>query len=412
MDMPKNQAKKHSKRILIAVLAMLLTFGLFGCGANEKGSIVSTVSEPVKSSVGSMMTDSKQTSKNYYTTSLPYTDEYHLIHSTPIFDYYTTLVGLADKNGKVIFNIEYRGIGVTENRYFILCKPDVRQFHGDVYIIIGPDGNEVGRYSYISCQAVNENGIDAYYEASYYGGKPIAPYKANNDYADGAEKYWLLDEIFQPLGESYDSMELFEDGAAATKDGSYYVLDKSGNITEKKEAGVIKTLYDKYQLTIWYISWYDGNVRYGLLDKTGKTIYEQKYCRIEMPFEDRVVLFIGNNQSGTERSASLADANGNMINTQYNSITYLVAKDGYIGIAQSFGPNSEVEIGCKEAGCWLVDKDGKRVSEKYKQIGNYINDLDGWLYINSEDTASPLLLQKEDGTIKTVPLPEVLIPLH
>ena len=111
-------------------------------------------------------------------------------------------------------------------------------------------------------------------------------------------------------------------------------------------------------------------------------------------------------------AAALADANGNIINTQYNMITYLVTENGYIGIARSFWPNSSVEVGSKEGGCWLVDKDGNPVSEKYRQIGNFLNEEDGWIYVHAEDTVSPLLMQNEDGTIKTVPLEEVLIPLH
>jgi len=205
---------------------------------------------------------------------------------------------------------------------------------------------------------------------------------------------------------------LSEEGATATRDGSIYFLGKDGNVISKKDAGVIETFYGKYQLTIWYISCLDGSARYGLLDENGNVIYKQNYCRIEMPFEDRVILFTGNNQSATERSATLADPEGNILNAQYNLITYLVTEDGYIGIAKSYGPDSEVEIGCEEAGCWLVDKDGNPVSEKYSQIGNYINESDGLLYINADDTTSPLIFEAEDGTETTVPLADVLIASH
>lgn len=344
---------------------------------------------------------------NYFTAALPYTDEYVLIYTLPpyTFEYGKTTVGLADKNGNVIFDIAYRGIGVTENGYFVLNN------HLG-YTIINPKGEQVAVYDNLSCYTSYENGVDAYYEASYFYNRPDAPYEAKKKYAGGTEEYWLLDKNFQPIGESYDSLMLSEDGATATRNGSLYNLDKEGNVTEKKETGVFKTFFGKYQLTIWYDSWYNGDESYGLTDIDGNILYEQKYCKIEMPFEDRVVLYTGNNQSFLERAAALADAKGDIINTQFNMITYLVAKDGYIGIARSFGPHSEVDVGCKEEGCWLIDKDGNRVSEKYKQIGNYINDLDGWLYINADDTTSPLMMQKEDGTIKTVPLEKVLIKLH
>lgn len=410
MNMAMRKVEKRCK-IITAAFAALLVFGLFGCGAIEKGSIASSTTDPV-SSIESVMTDEKKMPGEYYSTDLSYTDEYYLIHNTPNCDYDTTLVGLADKSGKVIFGIEYRGIGVTENGYFILRKPDAQQFHGDVYIIIGADGHEVGRYSWLSCQSINENGAEAYYEASFPDAQPIAPYKASNDLSDGTEEYWLLDENFQPLGERYDSLELFEDRVGATRNGALYQLDKKGNVISKTEAGVVKTLFNKYLLTIWYVSWYDGDVWYGLLDKNGKTIFEQKYCSIDMPFEDRALLYTGNMQGGYCHTVQLADMNGNILNEKYNEITYIVTDNGYIGIARCYGENAEAPVKDGQEGAWLVDKDGNRVSEKYKQIGNYTNEGDYWIYINAEYTSSPLMFQNENGTIKIVPLEDVLIKLH
>ncbi len=344
---------------------------------------------------------------NYLTVPLLYTEDYVLTYTPPpyTFEYGKMLVGLADKNGTVIFDDVYQGIGVTENGYFVLQK----QNH---FYVMNSKGEQIAEYDNLSCHTVYENGVDAYYGAEDFYNRPVAPYAARNTAADGTEEHWLLGKDFQTLGTSYNSLILSDDGAVATKDGSFYSLDKEGNVTEKKEAGVFKTFFGKYQLMIWYDSWYNGDESYGLTDLNGNILYEQKYCKIEMPFEDRVVLYTGNNQSYDERAAALADAKGNIINTQYNLITYLVTKDGYIGIARSFWPNSSVEVGSKEGGCWLVDKDGKPVSEKYQQIGNFLNEEDGWIYVHVEDTASPLMMQSEDGTIKTVPLAEVLIKFY
>ncbi|GEM_PF-1391270 len=350
--------------------------------------------------------------ENAYTVALPYTDNYQLVCVTPGFSYGITHVGLADKDGRLIFDVNYKGISVTENGYFILRRDDFQRLYGDVYIVVGPDGVEVARYHDLSCYTVYEDGTEACYEASSYDNQPAAPYAAHKEYLDGTEEHWLLDENFNPIGESYDSLILFGEGATATKEGSLYNLDRTGTVVSKKETGVIQTFFGKYQLTIYYNSWYGGDVNYGLLDENGNTVFEQKYCYIGVPFEDRVVLYAGNMQGEECHTAQLADIGGNILNEKYNGITYIVTETGYIGIAQCCGEDAEAPVKDGEKGFWLVDKDGNTVSEKYQRVGNFINDLDGLLYINANDTTSPLMMQKEDGTVKTVPLEEILIPLH
>ncbi|HOP10799.1 MAG TPA: hypothetical protein PK629_04850 [Oscillospiraceae bacterium] len=345
-----------------------------------------------------LMAEDAYSIKDCRKKDLPYTNEYDLIYTTSEFDA-DTVVGLANRKKKMVFDLLFTGIGVTKNGYFVL-------HYGGSYIITGSDGYEIASYTDLYCYSKELTGDEVFYKACEYPYQPSAPYAASAGRGDEI-KYWLLDENFQPVGESYDSLILTETGASATRDGTLYQLDKKGNVISKKEPTVTETFFGKYRVQMSYNSWKDGDVRYGLLDENGNVIYEQNYSHIEMPVENLVLLFTGDYQSVTGRAALLGYIDGNVFDRNYNSVAYLVTETGCIGIAQSFGWKSDVEINCRVAGCWLIDREGRQISEKYLQIGNAV-DENGELYVNAADTISPLIFQSEDGVMKTVPLSEVL----
>lgn len=178
-----------------------------------------------------LMADGKMP-KTAYTVALPYTDAYQLVCVTPGFSYGITHVGLADKSGKLIFDVNYRGIGVTENGYFILCRDDFQRLNGEVYIVVGSDGVEVARYHGLDFYTGGT--FRVYEEVTGIEISPVPPYAALRKYMDGTEEYWLLDKNFKPVGESYESLILTESGATAIRDGVTYHLDITGAVVGKE----------------------------------------------------------------------------------------------------------------------------------------------------------------------------------
>ncbi len=375
--------ERRANRILSAVLAAALII-LAGCAQ---------AAQQTKTS----QTDGPYPRTGVQKTAFPYNDQYDLVHVSDVLSN-QTMVGLADKNGEIVFDLIYSGIGITEKGHFIL---NLKGYH----LIISPDGNEIGRYRGLEFYQQDADGNGIHYDAADYRNQPAAPYLAV-DY-DRGRICRLLDEDFNPVGDTYEWMALTQTGATAVKNSTFYQLDQNGAVLSKKEPAVVKTFFGKYQLHRSYDAYENGSITYGLFDENGKVIYDQAYSMIEMPFEDRVLLFTGNYQNEAERAVILGDTEGYDIGDRYNTISFIAGGNGYIGIARSFGPHFKAENTYYKAGCWLIDRDGNRISDKYLQIGNAVG-KDGELYVNAEDTTSPLIFENEDGTIKTVPLSEVL----
>lgn len=135
----------------------------------------------------------------------------------------------------------------------------------------------------------------------------------------------------------------------------------------------------------------------GLEDKEGNIILEPIYCQITNVFGNKIAAFEGTMQAADAVREYLYDENFNLLTSEFNYIADYIYGDSYIGVAYCFGETAGVicydENGkvCEE-GIWFVDENGKKISEKFKQIS--LNNFDG----TTITPETEMLVIFEDGT--------------
>lgn len=170
--------------------------------------------------------------------------------------------------------------------------------------------------------------------------------------------------------------------------------------------------YFGYKVTSY--RWFGSTPCYGVVAPDGSVFAEPNYEIVDIPFEDRILLFDGSIQSWYFTRCNILDPEGNIINNSYNHVEYFVCDEGYIGIAfcgnkeddpehrQTFDPDGNP----MPSGFWLVDKDGNPVSEKYSKF--YVREEWNWV-INSAAKDDLIHVTTEDGENLSFTLESVLI---
>ncbi len=175
---------------------------------------------------------------------------------------------------------------------------------------------------------------------------------------------------------------------------------------EKNENGVYELLW-KYEKSKEEFGEYIKTAQYftygfrgvGLEDKDGDILLEPVYCQITNVFGNKIAAFDGVMQAAETAREYLYDENMNLLTSEFNYIADYIYEDSYIGVAYCFGELAEVvcydENGkvCEE-GIWFVDENGKKISEKFRQIN----------FKNFEGTITPeteIMVILEDGTNKS-----------
>ena len=149
----------------------------------------------------------------------------------------------------------------------------------------------------------------------------------------------------------------------------------------------------------------DMNHGWGYGDIQKNLVFDMVYQQIEAPFQNRIVLYEGiSNQSGTEVRAIIADSKGNILcENEYNEVVFEDFKNGYyIGVGICYGEMASTKIfdeygKVKEAGYWFIDKDGKKISERFEFI-----DTSGFIGGKTIYMEEEIKVRSENGEEKTV----------
>ncbi len=176
---------------------------------------------------------------------------------------------------------------------------------------------------------------------------------------------WLIGYL---AGFRNGAIEVFE----ITENGLEFYFSES---PETKE-------YFGYKVTSY--RWFGSTPCYGVIAPDGSVFAEPNYEIVDIPFEDRILLFDGSIQSWYFTRCNILDPEGNIINNSYNHVEYFVCDEGYIGIA--FCGNKEDDPEHRQtfdlngnpmpSGFWFVDKNGTPVSEMYNHF--YVGEEWNW----------------------------------
>ena len=343
--------------------------------------------------------------QNYKTLSVPHNPAYSYLYTADEFSVYDCKKGLSDAQGNVIFDIVYDAIGVTANGYFVL-----HQNESDPYTVVDQSGKVLGTYSFISCHDLL-NGNSFEYEATFSNAEPHAPYIAQIEKTDGSRDYWLLDENFNRIDQTpYEEMGFLWDEftvrIGAARDGMRYELSADGTVLLREEP-YLQTFFDGAFTVFSYCrSAFGEYYAYGVQNAAGERIIEPVHSRIDIPLKNRFVLYDGHEQSIGGSTATLTDADGNILSRAYHKIWFYSTANGVVGIGQRLGEFAERSAydsngnELTDAGFWFIDTDGHPISDRYENIWN--TEEYGWKYL-SEALGATLFVTDEDGNERTVP---------
>jgi len=302
---------------------------------------------------------------------------------------------------------EYRIAAVTDDGKQILTD-------GNDYKVTESDGALICQYDSVQWVARTSEQII------------LAPYIAMKRSNDGMETYYLLDENFKPVGETYrliyhyglQSSDYIKDPKAPEND--YYIGSKDGNvykilptlqITELRHGGPSDEylLNRKYQVTVY---WVDIDYCYkGLLDAFGNSALECEYLQIYEVLPDRIYAVTGSSIDSSLARAWLFDENLNLLTNGFNSLFFVVSTDGYVGIGYSEGNNDTNQSGMIDPGKYFIDKDGNAIFKAYASIGN-IRYVEGEDYVLKNDPTLDFICTLPDGTSQMIPFADIMIPFN
>ena len=270
------------------------------------------------------------------------------------------------KNGKAITEYIYDSISIEKTETY--TDSDFKQNKIIYYAVcVFIDGTE----KYLAH-------TDGYPEEPYYEELPNA--KVDIYFEDGTlfnEKSLQSFSLYTliPNYEYYGGYiaEKFTYRLSGYCDGVYYEYEKY----EGEEDVFVKTetaenTVNEYGFTIAeYLHPFFGK-RYGITDPDGKVILEPIYLRVQMPFEDRILVNVGRYYdyvAGELGKQFIIDTSKKMIAMQYDRIDFYFDKDGsYIGVAYT----DERNMSYGEVRYWFIDKDGNKLGKIEKTNEGYI----------------------------------------
>ncbi|MBE6881779.1 MAG: hypothetical protein E7489_02085 [Ruminococcaceae bacterium] len=160
-------------------------------------------------------------------------------------------------------------------------------------------------------------------------------------------------------------------------DGKVYFYEYDGenfNFTSVNEgmawdAGFGFTKFD------YYWNWHSP--KRGIMDSNGNIIIDPVYEYLNMPFEDRIILYNGidlDYMGGEQCLSELVDLEGNVLCSRFHQMSFTVFDDGsYVGIGKTYPsyndyynhPIYDKNGRVYEEGFWFIDKDGNILSERF-----------------------------------------------
>ncbi len=257
-------------------------------------------------------------------------------------------VGIAKEDGSILLNPAYVSVyAVSENR-FIARKFIDQSAHSAL---------------------VNENGKEL---IAFFRGE----IRRINNVSDGAEpilsvepfggKAYFVDLNGQKIADyEFNGTGFTENGLIyGYTDTEYIMFDDYGNLLCTVEEGKTEELYPINDNYIMLIKHCGRSFKFGVGNSEGTEIIPCEYNKIQLIFNDRFVARIGEAQSIEPNNiVRIFDKNGTQLSTdgEFNSVVF---NESEYGIA------CKVEMGVidLETKCWLVNKDGKKVSYEYDSI--------------------------------------------
>ena len=234
------------------------------------------------------------------------------------------------------------------------------------------------------------------------------------------EQTWLLSKNGEFLNEEpfQSGVYLFEGNPGewwvyGIRDGvlyPFYIDENTGDFTVEEPWGPMPQEYFGYEIYEYY--WSNHSPFYGVKSPDGSSFAEPVYSRIQIPFEDRIVLSKGNQQILGLWVTEILTPEKEMLSDCFNYINFNVYEDGsYFAIAfcGGNGVDGHTQTYDKEGnpmpdGWWFVDKDGNIVSDRYE----YICVNEEWHY-DSESKEDIIIAVTEEGEKISFPVEKILI---
>ena len=257
-------------------------------------------------------------------------------------------VGIANENGSILLNPAYVSVqAVSEDRF--IARKFVEQ--SPYSALVNENGKEIIEFFRGEIRRINNVSTDA---------EPILSVEPFGQKA-----------IFTDLnGEKIADYEFNGTGFTETgliygyTDNEYHIFDGSGKLlysVEKGKTAELCPINDDYTMLVKHCG---TSIKFGVKDSQGTQIIPCEYNEIHFASTDRFVARIGEAQSIEPNDVvRLFDEKGTQLSKdgEFNSVSF--DESGY-GIA------CKLEMGViePETKYWLIDKDGKKVSDEYDSI--------------------------------------------
>ena len=257
-------------------------------------------------------------------------------------------VGIANEDGSILLNPAYVSVYALSKDRFIARKFVEQSPHS---ALVNENGKEIIAFFRGEIRRINNISSTA---------EPILSVEPFG------EKSYFADPNGQKIGDfEFNGTGFTENGLIyGYTDTEYYMFDDYGNLLCRVKEGKTEELYpinDEFTMLIKHCG---RSFKFGTANSDGTEIIPCEYNEIELVFNDRFVARIGEAQSNSpEDIVRIFDKNGTLLSTdgEFNSVVFY--ESGY-GIACKIEPGI-IEL---ETKCWLVDKDGKKVSDEYDSI--------------------------------------------
>lgn len=154
----------------------------------------------------------------------------------------------------------------------------------------------------------------------------------------------------------------------------YFVNENTGEFREEEPWGPEPTEFFGY--TVYKYYWNNHTPYYGVTAPDKSAFAEPIYYKVDIPFNDRILLFNGNSQIMTCGVCYIMSSEKEILSECFHNVKYTVFDDeSYIGIAMCGEDPYEGKMQLLDAdgnpmpdGYWFVDRDGHMLSERFDYI--------------------------------------------
>lgn len=257
-------------------------------------------------------------------------------------------IGIANEDGSILLNPAYISVYAVSKDRFIARKFVEQSPHS---ALVNENGKEIITFFRGEIRRINNvsDGAEPILSVEPFGGKAYFTDLNGQKIAD----YEFNGTGFTETGLIY-----------SYTDTEYYMFDNYGNLLCSVKEGETEELYPINENYTMLIKHCGRSFKFGVKNSEGTEIIPCEYNEIQLVFSDRFVARIGEAQSiEPDNIVRIFDENGTQLSTdgEYNSVVF---NESEYGIA------CKVEMGVidLETKCWLVNKDGKKVSDEYDSI--------------------------------------------